>query len=455
MSFLRNTCDRCYAAKTRCTKDEWSRKCHKCTRAGVACNYSPRGQAGRPLGSTSSNHAPPAKRNDSIALSAPPRRSERHGQNHIDSLDVMAISPDDFTYVPQMERSIVDGVLSSLLPTTDIDASAMYLDDFMRFAQNQDSLSNDSALHPLFDGVDGETALNASRSLSPNLEFASASSTPPPDSSHSNYSNSSSASSSSSSHQPPRLKICNAREVIPSLETAKINTSETLHSRLATVHYQLAMLSESLTHTFNMAEDVGEIYRASRDFKSVLDNYETSDTSYQSIPIGKCHGMTALLILGCYSYLMEAFELFVEKLQQGLQAGSGLDKIAPTTGASPSWTQSQTASPQIMTPPASMGLDISVGSVHVPVSSELTAEIHRSLILQTAQNLKASLKQCVKRMATVHYVTMDVEDGNDDWSPVAKLTEFSQRQLQRREEGVFMYLRQGLRGAEHESRYIA
>ena len=81
-----------------------------------------------------------------------------------------------------------------------------------------------------------------------------------------------------------------------------------------------------------MAKDVEKTYKMSRDFKVVVDSYQTNCTSYPPVPIVKCHGMTALLILGCYSYLMEAFEFLVEKLQPGMQPGSDVDTSASTSG---------------------------------------------------------------------------------------------------------------------------
>ena len=397
----------------------------------MACNYSPRGQAGRPLGSTSSNHAP-TKINDCVAVPSTPRASNKTEQDYIDSLDVIAISDDDFISMPSLDSSSVGSALHSLAPSTDIDASTVSLGDLVRFAQDHGTLPDGTAL-PLFDGKSG---LDAGCNISPPIsEFASGSSTLP------HHSNNFYASSSSSPQQLPQLSTRGARESIPSPESATNNAGESLHSRLVSIHYQLARLSESITISFNMAEDVEEIYRASRDFKSVLDSYQMDGTGCAAIPIGKCHGMTALLMLGCYSYLTEAFEFLAEKIHLWMQPSSDADMTTSATGAAPSWTQSQ--SPQV-TLPASMIPDISVGSVRVPVSNELMVEIHKRLIHQTAHNLQASLRQCVKRMAAVQYVALDVEDGDDSWSPVAKLVELGQRELQRREDGIFMYLRQGL-----------
>ncbi len=227
---------------------------------------------------------------------------------------------------------------------------------------------------------------------------------------------------------------------MPASGDANSRASETLHGRLVAVHSQLTTLSESLATSFNMAEDVVEIYKLSGEFKSVVDSYQAKGTSYPPAPIVKCHGMTALLILGCYSYLMEAFEFLVENLQCGMQSSSDME-ISPS--ASSTDPPSGWSRPPHVPLPSSMIPHISVGSVPVPVSTELTAEIHKRLIHQTAQDLKGSLRQCVRRMAAAQYVTLDVED-DDNWNPIAKLTELGQRELQRREDGIFMYLRQGL-----------
>lgn len=434
MSLLRTTCDRCYTAKRRCTKDASSSKCHLCLRAGSTCNYSPRGQSGRPLGSATASSQPPALSASEavVAVPATSRTPYRNGStrfNGPNDVDVMAITGDGFVSGPGFQESAsMGGGLTCLSQDDPMDTSTITLDDFICYAQTQHCSSHDMTL-PLF--LEGKPIL---RGPSPNLEFASASSTPP------RCSDNSSAASSVSSQQHLSNEA-GTQHAITSPEPTRRSASETLHARLVVVHHQLTTFSESLATSFNMAEDVEEIYRMSADFKSVVDSYQAKDTSYPPAPIVKCHGMTALLILGCYSYLMEAFEFLVEHLQSGAISSSDMDtsNSASSTGPSSAWPQ-----PPRVPSPSSTIPHISVGSVRIPVSTALTAEIHKRLIHQTAQDLKASLRRCVRRMAAAQYVTLDVDADDDSWHPIAKLTELGQRELQRREDGIFMYLQEGL-----------
>lgn len=376
----------------------------------------------------------------------------------------MTMADDGFSSANPLHESDIGSLLHDFVPGSGIDPSIMSIEDLVQFTNSHGSLTQGTTLPLLLDGKT-PVDLDTIQAMSPAMfDFASASSS----STSRRHSNPSSASPpsrplrhpQSGQHQQPdhqergRPSSGRTRDATPSSDRAPGPISDNLHSRLAVIHHQLVMLSEALTVSFNMAEDVEEIYRASRDFKAVLDIYPTSCTSSPPIPIGKCQGMTSILILGCYSYLMEAFELMVENIQQGMQQpdpDADVDMLPPVSeaaGSSAPWaqpqTQSQSSTPSSTTLPASSIPDISVGSVRIPMSKELTAHIHKRLIDQTARDLKTSLRQCVERMAAVHHVNLEAGPGDESWNPIAKLTELGQRELQRREDGIFMYLRQGL-----------
>jgi hypothetical protein len=362
--------------------------------------------------------------NISVSTTDKNRESYRDEQSHLDNVDAGVI-PDDY-HIP------LDTLQDSFAPGWAMDPATISLDDIVRHSQDQDSLTDNLVL-PLC--LDGESVLAASRQASPNLGLATASTA----SVH--CSNKSSKPSSPSQH----VFLFNAggiHESTPPPDSAESSASETLHARLVAVHHQLTTLSESLAVSFNMVQDVEKVYRMSRHFKAVVDSYQTRCSSYPPVPIVKCHGMTAPLILGCYSYIMEAFEFLVEKLQPGMQPSSDADTSASASGTDNHCAQSE---PPQITLPSSMIPHINVGSVRIPISSELTAEIHKRHIHQTAQDLKGSLRQCVRGMAAAQYVALDVNESDDTWNPIAKLTELCQRELQRRENGISMYLSQGLR----------
>lgn len=197
---------------------------------------------------------------------------------------------------------------------------------------------------------------------------------------------------------------------------------------------------------FDFAVDMEEIYQLSKDFTDALESFQDSDVCYPPIPLVKCHGMTALLILGCYSYLVESFEFVVEKLQQATTDSNPTDnEDTAMSDASPPFRSTHSRLASLTQSTTTVVPSISVGSVRVAMSSRVTAEIHIQLISQTAQNLRASLRQFVRHIAKGPHVSLELEtgeDGQESWDAVAKLTHLSQRELHRREEGIFMYLRQ-------------
>lgn len=458
MSLLRSTCDRCYAAKTRCTKEDLSPRCCRCARAGVDCTYGPRGQPGRPPGSTTSiqaslatnrtnksgNRANASKArigststdrnvdlsaNSSHGMPASQTGTNATAQHSLGggSIDighhVITIADDDFSCATQWDNFDINSMLHSFVPRSSTQPLTIPTEGLSRFIQSSNPSSQSTTISlPLDDKTHHDTDA-AHTFLSSSLDCAS--------------------------------------DTPSSSERATKPSSDNLHSRLAVIHHQLVMLSESLTVSFDMAKDVQEIYRASRDFKAILDIYPSSRTSYPPVPFGKCQGMTSILILGCYSYLMEAFELMVENVQQHIQPDlddmddmdvempvpNPADTVPSTMAAWPQHgvhPQSHPLSPSPPAFPASVVPNISVGSVHIPLSNQLTADIHKLLIHQIAQNLKVSLRQCVERMAAAHHVNLEADPGDESWNPIAKLAELGRRELQRREDGIFRYLRQGL-----------
>lgn len=97
---------------------------------------------------------------------------------------------------------------------------------------------------------------------------------------------------------------------------------------------------------------------------------------------------------------------------------------------------------------------INIGGIRLQVSKKSAAEIHLQLVSQTAQNLRESLRQFVKHTAASR-CSMDLdtvdespasnrtgsragETGRGDTIEI--LTKMAQRDLRRREDGIFQYV---------------
>ncbi|OQE20758.1 hypothetical protein PENFLA_c016G10681 [Penicillium flavigenum] len=216
--------------------------------------------------------------------------------------------------------------------------------------------------------------------------------------------------------------------------------SESLHSRLVVTHTELIALSESLAVSFSMTDDMEVIYKLSAEMTEILQRLKENGPCYPPMPIAKCHGMTSLLILGCYSYLLEAYEFSMAKLRHELR-----DTGSPT--AMPQQRQQRAASPE-------EAPQINIGGIRLQVSRKSAAEIHLQLVSQTAQNLRESLRQFVKDTAAPR-CSMDLdtvdnspasnrtggragETGRGDTIEI--LTTMAQRELRRREDGIFQYI---------------
>lgn len=216
--------------------------------------------------------------------------------------------------------------------------------------------------------------------------------------------------------------------------------SEGLHSRLVVTHTELIALSESLAVSFSMTDDMEVIYRLSAEMTEILQHLKENGPCYPPMPIAKCHGMTSLLILGCYSYLLEAYEFSMAKLRHELR-----DIGSPT--AMLQQQQQRVALPE-------EAPRINIGGIRLQVSRKSAAEIHLQLVSQTAQNLRESLRQFVKYTAAPR-CSMDLDTVDD--SPASNrtggragetgrgdtieiLTTMAQRELRRREDGIFQYI---------------
>ncbi|KAJ5048933.1 hypothetical protein NUH16_007444 [Penicillium rubens] len=216
--------------------------------------------------------------------------------------------------------------------------------------------------------------------------------------------------------------------------------SESLHSRLVVTHTELIALSESLAVSFSMTDDMEVIYRLSAEMTEILQRLKDNGPCYPPTPIAKCHGMTSLLILGCYSYLLEAYEFSMAKLRHELR-----DTGRPT--AMLQQRQQQAASTE-------EAPQINIGGIRLQVSRKSAAEIHLQIVSQTAQNLRESLRQFVTHTAAPRS-SMDLDTVDD--SPASNrtggragetgrgdtieiLTTMAQRELRRREDGIFQYI---------------
>ncbi|KAJ5082598.1 hypothetical protein N7532_011641 [Penicillium argentinense] len=225
--------------------------------------------------------------------------------------------------------------------------------------------------------------------------------------------------------------------------TAASLKSESLHSRLVVINTELIALSESLAVSFSMTDDMEVIYRLNAEMTEILQRLKENGLCYPPVPIAKCHGMTSLLILGCYSYLLEAYEFAMEKLRHELR-----DTGSPT--AMLQQRQQRAASPE-------EAPQINIGGIRLQVSRKSAAEIHLQLVSQTAQNLRESLRQFVKHTAAPR-CSMDLdtdespasnrtgnragETGRGDTIEI--LTKMAQRELQRREDGIFQYINESV-----------
>jgi hypothetical protein len=212
--------------------------------------------------------------------------------------------------------------------------------------------------------------------------------------------------------------------------------SENLHSRLVATHSELIALSESLAVSFSMTDDMDVIYRLSADMTEILQRLRNSGLCYPPTPVAKCHGMTSLLILGCYSYLLEAYELAMEKLRHEVRDTASLTA-----------RQQRAASPE-------QAPRINIGGIRLQVSRKSAAEIHLQLVSQTAQNLRDSLRQFVKQTAAPR-CSMGLDDDEesvasnssrsrtrekDRGDTIDILTILAQRELRRREDSIFQYI---------------
>ncbi|KAJ5399236.1 hypothetical protein N7465_009725 [Penicillium sp. CMV-2018d] len=213
--------------------------------------------------------------------------------------------------------------------------------------------------------------------------------------------------------------------------------SESLHRQLIVIHTKLITLSESLAVSFSMTDDIEVIYKLSAEMTEILQRLKENGPCYPPMPVAKCQGMTSLLILGCYSYLLEAYEFTMEKLRHELQ-----DTGSPA--AILQQRQQQDASPE-------EAPQINIGGIRLQVSRKSAAEIHLQLVSQTAQNLRESLGQFVKHTAAPR-CSMDLdtvdespasnrtgsragETGRGDTIDI--LTKMAQREMRRREDGIF------------------
>lgn len=219
--------------------------------------------------------------------------------------------------------------------------------------------------------------------------------------------------------------------------------SNSPHSRLVFTHAELIALSESLAVSFSMTNDMDVIYRLSAEVTKILQRLSEGGLCYPPMPVAKCHGMTSLLILGSYSYLLEAYELAMEKLRAELRGTGSLTEMM------------QQRSQRATSPNEASRISIAVGGIQMQVSRMSAAEIHLQLISKTAQNLRQSLRQFVRHTSAPR-CSMDLYD-EDEGSPVSNhsgsctgetrrgdtveiLTKLSQRELQRRENSIFQYI---------------
>jgi hypothetical protein len=189
-----------------------------------------------------------------------------------------------------------------------------------------------------------------------------------------------------------------------------------------------------------MTDDMEVIYRLSAEMTEILQRLKENGLCYPPMPIAKCHGMTSLLILSCYSYLLEAYEFAMEKLRHELR-----DTGSPT--AMLQRRQQRAASPE-------EAPQINIGGIRLQVSRKSAAEIHLQLVSQTAQNLRESLRQFVKHTAaprcSIGLDTVDESPASDRTGSRAAetgrgdtieiLTKMAQRELRRREDGIFQYI---------------
>ncbi|KAF4771440.1 hypothetical protein HAV15_004179 [Penicillium sp. str.  len=386
MSLIRSTCDRCYAAKTRCTKDASSNQCHKCLRSGAVCNYSPPGHAGRPLGrgtgqsSSSSQHPIPAMSIDEPFIALPPSTAC--------SLDLFSNLHSDENTAAYLwdHQPLLDGYGQSYLP----------IDEAVHSGTLTAPTASSDATADLFSLLGGGSAHRSS------------------------------SGDAHSSSGPP--------------SAAASPKSESLHSQLVVIHTELIAFSESLAVSFSMTDDMEIIYRLSAEMTELLQRLKENGLCYPPTPVVKCQGMTSLLILGCYSYLLEAYELAMEKLRHELR-----DTGSPT--AVLEQRQQRAASPE-------EAPQINIGGIRLQVSRKSAAEIHLQLVSQTAQNLRESLRQFVMHTAAPR-CSLDLDTVDE--SPVSNrtgsragetsrgdtieiLTKMAQRELRRREDGIFQYI---------------
>lgn len=230
----------------------------------------------------------------------------------------------------------------------------------------------------------------------------------------------------------------NSSSEAPSTATSLKN--ESLHRQLIVIHTKLITLSESLAVSFSMTGDIEVIYKLSAEMTEILQRLKENGPCYPPMPVAKCQGMTSLLILGCYSYLLEAYEFTMEKLRHELQ-----DTGSPT--AILQQQQQQAASPE-------EAPQINIGGIRLQVSRKSAAEIHLQLVSQTAQNLRESLGQFVKHTAaprcSMDLDTVDESPATDRTGSRARetgrgdtidiLTKIAQREMRRREDGIFQYI---------------
>ncbi|CAG8266800.1 unnamed protein product [Penicillium olsonii] len=405
MNLIRSTCDRCYAAKTRCTKDASTNQCQKCLRSGAVCKYSPRGHAGRPLG---------------------------RGTNQSNSPQQPAPAPapttdEPFTTLPTAFASNLD--LFNNLHSDDNTAAYFWDHPPLLEDYGHSYLPIDEPTHtgPL---ATPTTSSNAALDLFSAL--GGGSSHPSSNGAHHDTNSSSGTYHDTNSSNGTHNDTHSSSEATSAAASVK---SDSLHGRLVGTHAELIALSESLAVSFSLTDDMDIIYRLSNDMTEILQRLRDNGQCYPPAPIAKCHGMTSLLILGCYSYLLEAYEFTMEKLRHELQDTGG-----------PTDMQQRSASPEDSP-------QITIGGIRLHVSRKSAAEIHLQLVSQTAQNLRESLRQFVMHTAAPR-CSMDMEIDESPASSsaggstaetsrgdtIGNLTKMAQRELRRREDGIFQYI---------------
>ncbi|KAI0153143.1 hypothetical protein GGR57DRAFT_467800 [Xylariaceae sp. FL1272] len=345
----REACDRCHAMKTRCVRQLNSQTCHRCNRLGIACNYSPPGRTGRPIGSRKlGTHGRSIKgRSDghaeNLVSTTGPVRGEDDGDGDDDEQSTALLGWEPASSIESFDFSLPN-------PPSEIQSNPF------AFLETHSS--------------------NLGGKMSGYVEPCGIP-TPP------------SSDLSLNSPMPNANRILTGAGGCGGSNTMsgrmQIPVKEDIWLQLSDIQARLAKLIRCLKGGSHTVEDVEEIYRTSEAFTGILDA-AACDAASQS-PLAAFDGTVALLLSSCYLTLIKSYRFLINMLQQELHNTSTGDMQDKMNGT------------DVKGLLRSMLPQLSVGGVRLAMSGKAMAEINLHVVEQKFQHLKCSTRKYALREA--------------------------------------------------------